>query len=526
MSRIFRKKCYIHSRKSGVFIRGNDLLLRHINNKKVIVNKKKGAEIMRKTKRLAAMSMACMMAASALTACGAKSAEQTTAAPASGGKETTTAAAGGETKKDSASSDKVKITIWTDNRHDLEYMNKVVDEFNKTNDHIVLDYVVQTENYENLLSMAANSGQSPDIFSQINGDDFRNFVDNGIIQPLNDYLTDEFKKVNEVDQHLYEGCNVVGDKIYWVPCGKRSGSRMIYNKDVFDKLGLKPPTKVSELPEIAKKITEAGKGDYYGIIFPGASGPFERWLEHSAEMSGVTLYNYKEGKFDFTGFKPYLETVRQMFQDQSVFPGSASMKIDPVRVQFAEGHAAIHGNASQEATVLTEQFPAKIQWGVAQLPTLDGQIKGAETCSPNTGWMMSAFTEHPKESWEVIEYFGSEKVLKGYLEGGYSLPISNYMDSKIDKSKTGRMADFAGADYEAVYPVAPSVTPDGENYRDALWNACLPEGPSIDETIAKLNQTYNDALEKEVKMGKTKRVVIKDYDPLHPGAGTVEYLDK
>ncbi len=53
-----------------------------------------------------------------------------------------------------------------------------------------------------------------------------------------------------------------------------------------------------------------------------------------------------------------------------------------------------------------------------------------------------------------------------------------------------------------------------------------PEGPSIDETIAKLNQTYNDALDKEVKMGKTKRVVIKDYDPLHPGAGTVEYLDK
>lgn len=468
---------------------------------------------MKRTKKLAALGLAGMMAVSALAGC-------------SSGNSTESKAPGSEAQKEMSFGDKVKITVWTENRHDLEYMNKIVDEFNKTNDHIEIEYVVQTENYVNLLTMAANSGQSPDVFTQVNPADFKNFADSGIIEPLNDYLTDEFKKVNEADKHLYEGYNVQGDKIYFVPCGKRSGSRIIYNKEIFDKLGLEVPKKLSDLPKVAKTITDAGAGEFYGIAFPGASGPFERWLEHSAEMSGITPYNYREGRFDFTGFKPYLETVRQMFTENSVFPGSSSMKIDPVRVQFSEGHIGIHANASQEATVLTEQFPSKVEWGVAQLPTLDGEIKGSEACSPNNGWMMSAFTGHPKEAWEVIEYFGSETVLKGYLEGGYTLPLSSYMAEKIDKTKTGRMADFAGADYEAVLPVAPSVTPEGENYRDALWNACLPEGGSIDETIAALNKTYNDALDKEVKMGKTKRLVIKDYDPLNPGAGTVEYLDK
>lgn len=468
---------------------------------------------MKRTKKLAALGLAGMMAVSALAGC-------------SSGNSTESKAPGSEAQKETSSGDKVKITVWTENRHDLEYMNKIVDEFNKTNDHIEIEYVVQTENYVNLLTMAANSGQSPDVFTQVNPADFKNFADSGIIEPLNDYLTDEFKKVNEADKHLYEGYNVQGDKIYFVPCGKRSGSRIIYNKEIFDKLGLEVPKKLSDLPKVAKTITDAGAGEFYGIAFPGASGPFERWLEHSAEMSGITPYNYREGRFDFTGFKPYLETVRQMFTENSVFPGSSSMKIDPVRVQFSEGHIGIHANASQEATVLTEQFPSKVEWGVAQLPTLDGEIKGSEACSPNNGWMMSAFTGHPKEAWEVIEYFGSETVLKGYLEGGYTLPLSSYMAEKIDKTKTGRMADFAGADYEAVLPVAPSVTPEGENYRDALWNACLPEGGSIDETIAALNKTYNDALDKEVTMGKTKRLVIKDYDPLNPGAGTVEYLDK
>lgn len=468
---------------------------------------------MKRTKKLAALGLAGMMAVSALAGC-------------SSGNSTESKAPGSEAQKETSSGDKVKITVWTENRHDLEYMNKIVDEFNKTNDHIEIEYVVQTENYVNLLTMAANSGQSPDVFTQVNPADFKNFADSGIIEPLNDYLTDEFKKVNEADKHLYEGYNVQGDKIYFVPCGKRSGSRIIYNKEIFDKLGLEVPKKLSDLPKVAKTITDAGAGEFYGIAFPGASGPFERWLEHSAEMSGITPYNYREGRFDFTGFKPYLETVRQMFTENSVFPGSSSMKIDPVRVQFSEGHIGIHANASQEATVLTEQFPSKVEWGVAQLPTLDGEIKGSEACSPNNGWMMSAFTGHPKEAWEVIEYFGSETVLKGYLEGGYTLPLSSYMAEKIDKTKTGRMADFAGADYEAVLPVAPSVTPEGENYRDALWNACLPEGGSIDETIAALNKTYNDALDKEVTMGKTKRLVIKDYDPLNPGAGTMEYLDK
>lgn len=482
---------------------------------------------MRKSKRWLSLGLAGLMMSSVLAGCSSSgnNTQTTTAAgqtTAAAGTETT--AAQTEAKKES-NGNKTKITVWTNNRHDLEYMNKVVDEFNNTNDHIEIEYVVQTENYENLITMATTSGQAPDVFGMVSTKTTE-FANNGIIQPLNQYLTDTYKTVNEVDSHMYEGLNSIGDDIYWVPCGKRSGARIIYNKEIFDNLGLEVPAKLSDMVDIAKQITEAGNGDYYGIIFPGASGPFERWLEHSAEKSGITRYDYANGKFDFSGYKPYLEFVRELYAANAVFPGSSSIKIDPARVQFSEGHVGIHGNASQEATVLTEQFPAKMEWGVADLPTLDGTIKGAQACTPNNGYMMSAITKHPQEAWEVIEYFGSEEVLKGYLEGGYTLPMSNYMQERVDMSKIGRMADFAGADYEAVYPEVPAVSPEGEDWRDALWNACLPEGPDIDETIAKLNKAYNEALDKEVKMGKVKRLVIKDYDPLHPNDGTMEYLSE
>jgi multiple sugar transport system substrate-binding protein len=140
--------------------------------------------------------------------------------------------------------------------------------------------------------------------------------------------------------------------------------------------------------------------------------------------------------------------------------------------------------------------------------------------------MLSSTTKNTKEDIAVVEYFGSEEFLKGYLEGGYTLPISTYMDGKIDKSKTGRLADFSLQPYEDVYPTVPTVTPTGQVYTDALWNACLPGGPSIDTTIADLNKNYNAALDSAVAMGKVKRLVIQNYDPLHPSKGTSTYLTK
>lgn len=448
-----------------------------------------------------------------------------------------TASLVGCSKKESAASDqkaaatgeKKKVVVWSNNRHDLEYMNKMVKDFNDTNNKgIQIDYVVQADNYINMLTMAASSDQAPDIMavSASDGINLKSFVDAKIIQPITSMITDDFKKVNEVDNVKYQGLNVLGKEIYWVPTGMRSGSRIIYNKELFQKSGIQPPKTIKELVDDANKITKDGAGKSFGVIFPGQSGPWGRWLEGCAEMSGVTVYDYVNGKYDFSGLKPFVQAVRQIFDNNSVFPGSASMKIDPIRTQFAEGNVGIHGNASQEVGVLTQQFPAKMEWGVAELPTLDGKVKGALSITPQFGWMISAKTKDTKVDWQVIEYFGSEKFLKGYLEGGYSLPISNHMNSIIDKSKTGRLADFALKDYESVYPMKPEVTPEGKNYADALWAACVTGGPDIDKTIADLNKNYNDALDKAVKMGKVQRVVIKNYDPLHPSKGTVEYLSQ
>ncbi len=473
-------------------------------------------------KRVLSFMMAGILAAAALTGCsGGGGTAGTTAAQNQAGGEGTKAASAGETV----------IKVWTNDRHDSEYVDQKISEFNETNDKgIKIEMTVVTEDYANMLSMAYSSGTAPDIAgisAGQSGFDLKTFADAKILEPLNDRITDaEYEKVTEASKLQYEGIDMIGGNVYWIPTGMRSGVRMEYNKALVEAAGVTEfPDTLDGVIDLAKKVTENGGGKSYGVAFT-SSVPFIRWIEGTSETSGIYRYDYKNGKFSFDGYKPVIEKSNQFFKDNSVLPGSVSQGVDAMRAQFAEGAFALWGNASQEAGVFTDQFPVtKFDWGVSTVPTLDGEVKGALTIQPQKGYMMLSSSKNKDAAWEVIKFFSSEDFLKGYLEGGYCLPISGYMSSAIDSSKTGRLADFKLQDYESVYPAVPAVAIQGDDYIATLWNAILGN-VSADDAIKDLNKRYNEALDNDVSMGKIKRLIIKDFDPMHPNAGTIEYLDK
>ena len=107
-------------------------------------------------------------------------------------------------------------------------------------------------------------------------------------------------------------------------------------------------------------------------------------------MSGATPggYDYANGVYDFSSWKEIVEEAAKLYADGSVLPGSENQGVDNSRALFAQGAFALWGNASQEAGVFTDQFPCSFDWGVAELPTLTGEVKGALSCSPNGGYVM------------------------------------------------------------------------------------------------------------------------------------------
>ncbi|MEG0566503.1 MAG: extracellular solute-binding protein, partial [Hungatella sp.] len=298
-----------------------------------------------------------------LAGCGGGNQTQTTAAAKEPAAETKTETKAAETTgKAEAAGEKTVITVWSQDRHDSEYVESKIEEFNKTNDKgIEIALNIITDDYANMMALAYSSGTAPDIAGvggATSGFDLKTFVDAGIIEPLNEQIKDpEYEKVTEASRLQFEGINMMDGKVYWIPTGMRSGTRIEYNKDLVEKAGYKEfPTTLDGVVELADKITKDGNGTAYGVGFT-SSVPLNRWLEGSAETSGIYRYDYVNGKFNFDGYKPIIETANQFFANKSVFPGSTSQGVDAMRAQFVEGVFGIWGNASQEAGVFTAQFP-------------------------------------------------------------------------------------------------------------------------------------------------------------------------
>lgn len=477
-----------------------------------------------KKKQFISAALAAVMAAS-LAACGGGSSDTGTAAPAGDSKSATEAEGSGASEAPEGST---TIEVWTEDRHDLEYVEAKIDEYNQTNtDGIFINLTTITEDYGNMLALAYNGGTAPDIVGMGAGNlPLNNFADTGILIPLNEYIdSDEtFQKVNEPYEHAYEGTNMRNGNIYCVFGGMRSGVRVIYNKDILEQCGFTEiPTALNEYIDMAKAITEQGAGQYYGIGFTSAS-PFERLLEMSAQVSGIFYYDYVNGKYDFSGYKDIILAGQRFFNEGIAYPDQQG--VDNMRALFAEGQFGLWSNASQEAGVFTDQIPiSSFEWAVAEVPSLSGQIEGALQTTPSKGWAIVSSSEHKDLAWKVLQFFHSEDFLKGYLENGYCLPISSYMADVIDDSKTGRLADFAGLEYESVYPTPPIINLTGDDYRTVLWNAVMGY-VDVDEAIEDLNTRYNEALEADIAAGTTKRLVISDYDPLHPNEGNITYVEQ
>ena len=442
--------------------------------------------------------------------------------------------AGGSSDKSASSqsqSGKTVVNIWTNDRHDAEYLNEKIAEFNASNQDIEIKMTTVVEDYPNMLVMSYTSGNAPDLFymnARGTGFDLKTFVDAGMLVPYPDSLLNDpdFEKVTDASKHIVEGINAINGVPYAIFSVLRSGTRMIYNMDLLEQAGITElPATLQELVDTAAAVTAAGNGNFYGIA-TCSSAQFERWLEGICNKSGIYHYDYKNGRFDFSGYAEPIKLAQKFFSDGSMFPGSNTQGVDAMRAQFANGTFAIWGNASQEAGVFTDQFPiTEFEWAVGELPSMDGNAYGTVDSRPQKGLHMFSSCKNQDAAWEVVKYLNSEDFVKGYVEHGYALPLSEYMASVVDMSKIGRLADFASVSYEGLYPAVPSVSVAGDPYAVALWNVVV-SGGDVDKVIADLNKSYNEALDRDVKIGKVKRLVIKDFDPLNPTAGTAEYLDK
>lgn len=416
---------------------------------------------------------------------------------------------------DNTSGEKTKIVYWSNVRHDMEYVQQKIDEYNATNDkNVEVVYETMAENYDNNLELSFQSNQAPDVFRVKS--EIAPYVNKGLIVPIDEFLTEEdYKKYG--DTLGIPNINKYNDKIYTVP---QFGNtfRLIYNKDVFEKAGLDPnapPKTMAELREYAKIITEKlGDQGVYGFAMnlKNASSSMYRSVDEVARLSDMLYYDFKEGKYTFEKYGEVAQVFADMYADGSFFPGVESLDIDPLRAQFALGNIGMYMSGYWEVAVYDSQFETDQNWAAAQLPTLNGEVKGVNAInSAGRSFAISSQTKNKEAAWDFIKFMTSEEYTIDYHEKGYGIVVVPSIAEKAKPSTAYGSEYFVLSETDKIVPLSPELAGlvvEGKTFYEA-FTAAIMGAMSIEDAVNQMNESYNTALEKAISSGSFAPIITE-----------------
>lgn len=179
---------------------------------------------------------------------------------------------------------------------------------------IKVDYqIIPSDQYQNLLKTKLNAGECTDLFANQSGKfdivSLLNIEKNGV-----DLSEEAWAKT--MDPLASEQLTVNG-KLYGLLMADISGAwSIVYNKTIFEKLGLKVPTTYAEFKDICKKISDSGTiplyecvsdGWHHVLWFPELGGRFE-------EANAGLADGLNNNTTTFADNKTMLETLTQLHE--------------------------------------------------------------------------------------------------------------------------------------------------------------------------------------------------------------------
>jgi ABC-type glycerol-3-phosphate transport system substrate-binding protein len=114
------------------------------------------------------------------------------------------------------------------------------------------------------------AGDYPDTFQTLGGAELKNYVDSGVLEPL-DELWAELEYANVIPGPLAKAVTVDGHP-YVVPLNMHIQNILYYNLPLFEELGIEPPKNFAELLAAAEAIQQAKPE-----MTPLALGSKEKW---------------------------------------------------------------------------------------------------------------------------------------------------------------------------------------------------------------------------------------------------------
>lgn len=413
------------------------------------------------------------------------------------------------------------IRFWEDAAVNDTLTGKILKKYNEENkDNIIVVYETFGTNYGDIVNLALASGNPPDAFMISSSLSVPQLAQAGQIIPIDKYITDDLKK-NLIPDAFSSKLFSFKGQTYGIP-DQQIFMRLIYNEDIFKKVGLSgPPETLEQLKEYAIKISKAGNGAFYGFATYQKSGQgFPRFIDSVTTIGGHSAdsaFDWKTGKFDFSVQKKSLQFLIDLEKEGGMYPGVLTLDNGVLRTLFAEGKIGMFVDGNWMFVVYGRQeMKISIPYNSAPIPIFAGEKRGKVEMRLNRAHVIPKTAPNPDLSWKVIStvlndpnnfftQFGdspTKKVPFGTVEGPYKTwPGIKYFN------------DFENNFGFPLKPETALTKLEGQKRTD-VYNSIFLGKTDIDKGLEDLTKRYNAALDKEIQSGNLTKedITIPNFD--------------
>lgn len=289
-------------------------------------------------------------------------------------------------------------------------LNKIVEEYNKSQDKVEVEALYQGSYQEALNKFKSVQGtdKAPALI-QLNEISTEYMYNSGAITPMQEFVKKDNYDLTKLEDTLINYYTINGT-LYSMPFNS-SASILLYNKDAFKEVGLDPekaPKSYKELAEAAKKLTKGTERYGFAMIM-------DAWFIEQLLANENTLYvneeNGRAGKsptavaYNGEKIKTIFNWLNDMYRDNTAT--SYGKEYQNTRAAFLSGKVSMYIDSSAGIQQLTEL--ANFEIGSAYVPSENGEFTGIPIGGASLWITNSVSDEKQAAAWDFVKYAVSKE---------------------------------------------------------------------------------------------------------------------
>ena len=343
----------------------------------------------------------------------------------------------------------VKFASWG-SKSEIDIIKPILSDFEKQNSDIKVEFMHIPQNYFQKIHLLFASNTAPDVIF-INNLYLPIYANAGVLEPVGDWAD-----LEQYDENILKSLSWKGVK-YAVP---RDISDLVifYNKDLFDKAGIKYPDSDWTMEEFLQTAVKLTKNGVFGISFEEKPLMFLPYLMSNG--GGILSDDLSEIIIDSENSKKGLEFYADLRKKYHVAPKKEEAASATMVQLFLQQKLGMHLTGRWLVPKYREE--ASFRWDVVTFPK---GTKGSIVSLDASGWAISKNSKHKEEAEKLVNYLSSKENSEKITQSGLIVPARN----DVQNSKyffDGQAPKNAKAFLDATKTAKP--TPVSVNYNEII----------------------------------------------------------